>query len=88
MTPKAKKIEEAENEMPFEQAMARLEEVVAKMEEPDVPLEEAIELFQEGMRLSKLCGDKLDKVEQKIEMLIREEGKMAARPFDVKEGNE
>lgn len=82
------KTQEEMAQLTFEQALKRLEEVVGKLEESEVPLEEAIELFQEGMRLSKICGEKLDKVEQKIEILIEEEGKVSTRPFDIGEGAE
>ena len=56
------------NELSFEQAMEQLDSIVAKLENGDVPLETAIELFQEGMKLSQLCGGKLEQVERKIEI--------------------
>jgi exodeoxyribonuclease VII small subunit len=65
----------------FEQAMETLESIVAKLESGDVPLETAIELFQEGMSLSKLCGQKLEQVERRIEMLVEGEGGMQRKPF-------
>ncbi len=65
----------------FEEAMSRLEYVVDQLENGEAPLEKAIELFQEGMLLSKYCSAKLDEVEQKIEVLIEENGEMVAKPF-------
>jgi len=65
----------------FEEAMEKLEEIVAKLESGDVPLEEAIELFQEGMRLSRICSQKLESVERKIEMLLEEDGQTVKKPF-------
>ncbi|MCD9021318.1 exodeoxyribonuclease VII small subunit [Cohnella silvisoli] len=65
----------------FEQAMETLEAIVVKLESGDVPLETAIELFQEGMSLSKLCGQKLEQVERRIEMLVEGEGGMQRKPF-------
>jgi len=65
----------------FEEAMEKLETIVAKLESGDVPLEEAIELFQEGMRLSRICSQKLETVERKIEMLLEEDGQMTKKPF-------
>lgn len=65
----------------FEQAMERLEAIVAKLESGDVPLEAAIELFQEGMTLSKLCGQKLEQVERRIEMLVEDEAGITRKPF-------
>jgi len=65
----------------FEEAMEKLEVIVAKLESGDVPLEQAIELFQEGMRLSRICSQKLESVERKIEMLLEEDGQTVKKPF-------
>ncbi|HUU46990.1 MAG TPA: exodeoxyribonuclease VII small subunit [Acidobacteriota bacterium] len=53
----------------FEDAFARLEEIVAKLEGGEVALEESLDLYAEGMKLVKLCGKKLTSAEQKIERL-------------------
>ncbi|MEV5028547.1 exodeoxyribonuclease VII small subunit [Paenibacillus sp. LPE1-1-1.1] len=75
-----------ESELTFEQAMERLDSIVSKLENGDVPLETAIELFQEGMKLSQLCGGKLEQVERKIELLIETEQGFQKKPFaDVNE---
>ncbi|MCM3633163.1 exodeoxyribonuclease VII small subunit [Paenibacillus camelliae] len=71
---------ELEN-LSFEQALERLENIVAQLENGDVPLEQAIELYQEGMKLSSLCNGKLQQVESKIEMLIQTEQGLATKPF-------
>ena len=74
--------ETAREEMSFEEAMDKLEAIVARLESGDVPLEAAIELFQEGMALSRLCGQKLDQVERRIEMLLEDEnGQLRKQPF-------
>lgn len=65
----------------FEQALERLEHVVAQLESGDVPLEQAIELYQEGMKLSSICSSKLQQVESKIEMLIQTEQGLATKAF-------
>ncbi|WP_256758215.1 exodeoxyribonuclease VII small subunit [Cohnella sp. WQ 127256] len=65
----------------FEQAMETLETIVSKLESGDVPLETAIELFQEGMSLSKLCGQKLEQVERRIEMLVEGDAGLQRKPF-------
>lgn len=70
-----------ETEMSFEEAMAQLETIVGQLEDGDVPLEKAIDLFQKGMRLSQMCGQKLEQVEQKIEMIVEEGGELKRRPF-------
>ncbi|WP_276351924.1 exodeoxyribonuclease VII small subunit [Cohnella caldifontis] len=74
-------LDEALNGVTFEQAMERLETIVAKLESGDVPLETAIELFQEGMELSRLCGRKLEQVERRIEMLVEGENGPGRKPF-------
>ncbi|EZP76088.1 exodeoxyribonuclease VII small subunit [Parageobacillus genomosp. 1] len=72
-----------EKELTFEEAMQKLEEIVEKLEEGNVPLEQAISFFQEGMRLSKLCHDKLQHVEKQMEYILREDGQLA--PFSIQE---
>jgi exodeoxyribonuclease VII small subunit len=81
-TPEA---ESAEASLSFEEAMEQLEAIVAKLESGDVPLEQAIELFQQGMKLSQLCGSKLEQVERKIEMLIESEQGLQRKPFAPEE---
>ncbi|WP_141506002.1 exodeoxyribonuclease VII small subunit [Paenibacillus luteus] len=74
------------SDLTFEEAMERLDSIVSRLENGDVPLETAIELFQEGMILSKLCGGKLEQVERKIEVLIETEQGFQKKPFaDVNE---
>ncbi len=61
--------------MTFEEAMKNLEDIVEKLEEGDVPLEEAISIYRKGMELSKLCHDKLKDVEEQLTQIITEDGK-------------
>jgi exodeoxyribonuclease VII small subunit len=71
----------------FEEALKKLEEVVKKLEEGDLPLEESLSLFEEGIRLSRLCAQKLDEVEKKIEILVRDnKGNKKVEPFSRGEG--
>ena len=66
----------------FEEALQKLEAIVAKMEEGDLPLEQALEAFEEGVRLAKFCTGKLDEAERKVEKLIRDQaGKIQTAPF-------
>jgi exodeoxyribonuclease VII small subunit len=65
---------EAEKKLTFEEAMNQLEEIVDRLEEGDVPLEEAIEIYKNGMELSKLCHDKLKNVEEQLAQIITEDG--------------
>ena len=53
-------------EIPFDEAMQQLENIVRQLEQGDVPLENAIELYQKGMELSKLCSDKLQSAEKQL----------------------
>jgi len=71
-------------ELDFEGAMDRLEEIVRELEHGDVPLEKAIDLFQQGMKLSQLCGNKLEEVEQKIEMIATQDGELRKKPFGTR----
>lgn len=65
----------------FEEAMNQLEEIVGQLEQGDVPLEQAIDLFQRGMKLSQLCSQKLEQVERKIEMIVEDDGNLVKKPF-------
>lgn len=70
----------------FEEALQKLEAIVAKMEEGDLPLEEALKAFEEGVRLAKFCTNKLDEAERKVEKLIRDQsGKVQTTPFSEEE---
>ena len=60
----------AEKKMTFEQAMARLEEIVKLLEQGEAPLEDALSLFAEGTKLMKKCSAQLDRAEQKVTRLL------------------
>ncbi len=67
----------------FEQAMKRLEEIVEKMESGDLPLEELIVRYEEGMKLVKVCQDRLTSAEQRIEIITRNSaGKPVVKEFE------
>jgi exodeoxyribonuclease VII small subunit len=74
--------------LPFEQALERLEKVVQALEQGEVPLEQAMQLFHEGMKLAHLCGQKLEWAEQQVEVLIKENGEWQKRAFQMEEGAE
>ncbi|GEN52122.1 exodeoxyribonuclease VII small subunit [Halobacillus litoralis] len=67
----------------FEEAMKQLEEIVEKLETGEVPLEKAIQYYQEGMKLSKLCSEKLGNVETQMQQIMNEHGEL--EPFSVQE---
>lgn len=59
--------------MTYEEAVKRLEEIVRRLEDEDIPLEESLACFQEGIALSRHCREKLAEIEFKIEHLLKEE---------------
>jgi len=66
----------------FEQAMKQLEQIVQELESGDQPLETAIEKFEEGVKLSKFCTQKLDETEKRITILLKDqEGNVFEKPF-------
>ena len=68
---------EQKNEMTFELAMVRLEEIVRLLEGGNAPLDTSLALFEEGVKLVKFCNSKLDGAEQKVKMLVSgESGEM------------
>ena len=60
------------DEPTFEQALQQLEQIVQKLEKGDLPLEESLRLYEDGIRLSRLCHGKLEEAEGKIEMLMKD----------------
>ena len=70
-------------EKKFEEAMERLENIVQSLEEGELPLEKALKVFEEGMRLLKFCSDKLEEAEKKVTLLVKKSGnKITQIPFD------
>lgn len=68
----------------FAEAMTELEEIVRKLEQGDVPLEEAIDLYKKGMELSKLCHEKLTNAEEQLISIVGEDGQK--QPFTPSTG--
>ena len=56
----------------FEQALQQLEQIVQKLEKGELPLEESLKLYEDGIRLSRLCHAKLEEAEGKIEVLLKD----------------
>lgn len=69
-------------EMTFEEGMARLEQIVLNLEKGEVPLENSMELFTEGTKLSALLQKKLDEAEAKVKKLTETDGKVIAEDFE------
>ena len=69
-------------EVSFEGALERLEGIVDRLESGDLPLEDALAAFEEGVALSRRCASELDAAERRIEVLVEQGGALAAEPFD------
>lgn len=66
----------------FEESLQRLEKVVAELEKGDIPLEKSLSLFEEGMQLSTTCRKELEEAEGKVEILLKQNGKLQAETFE------
>ncbi|UCD84148.1 MAG: exodeoxyribonuclease VII small subunit [Deltaproteobacteria bacterium] len=72
----------------FEEALKRLEDIVQKLEEGDLPLEDSLRYFEEGVKLSRFLSKKLVEAEKKVEILLKDEkGKLKVEEFEP-EGEE
>jgi exodeoxyribonuclease VII small subunit len=68
----------------FEAAMKRLEEIVRKLETGELTLDTSLELFEEGIQLSRLCHLKLGQAERRVEILLKaSDGERQAVPFET-----
>lgn len=67
----------------FEAAMAELEELVARLEQGELGLEESLALFERGVRLARQCEQVLEQAEQKVELLLSEEGRPEPEPEEA-----
>ncbi len=66
----------------FEVSLNKLEDVVKKLEEGDLALDESLKIFEEGIKLSRLCTKQLEEAERKIEILVKSEGEtIETKPF-------
>ncbi len=66
----------------FEECVQRLEKIVQELEQSEVPLEKSLTLFEEGMQLSASCRKELEEAEGKVEILLKQNGKIQAEPFE------
>ncbi|SDI31550.1 exodeoxyribonuclease VII small subunit [Natribacillus halophilus] len=76
--------EETDNKQTFEADMKKLEHIIHQLEEGDVPLEKAIDMYQTGMKLSKRCHDQLQRVEKQMDQIVKETGETV--PLNEEEG--
>jgi len=79
----------AQSGMDFEKSLARLEDVVKRLEQPNLPLTDAMKLFEEGLNLAQQCQKQLQEAEGRVEILLKSaDGKLAAEPFRPKGADE
>ncbi|MBI4765375.1 MAG: exodeoxyribonuclease VII small subunit [Deltaproteobacteria bacterium] len=73
----------------FEDTFKKLETIVNKLESGDLSLEDSVKLFEEGMRLSRLCSERLAEVQKRVDLLLKsEEGEIHSQPFPFEEETE
>ncbi|HEY1263318.1 MAG TPA: exodeoxyribonuclease VII small subunit [Terriglobales bacterium] len=66
----------------FEECLQRLEKIVQDLEKSEVPLEKSLTLFEEGMQISATCRKELEEAEGKVEILLKQNGKLQPEPFE------
>ncbi len=70
-------------EKKFETALARLEEIVEKLEQGELSLDQSLRLFEEGVKLARHCSARLEQAERKVEILLQDRtGKTVTEPFE------
>lgn len=67
----------------FEESLTELEQLVGKMEEGNLSLEEALSMFERGIALSRACQKSLKEAEQKVQILVKRDGETQLKPFDT-----
>lgn len=73
-----------EKELTFEEAFARLEQIVRRLESGETQLEESLRLFEEGVKLARVCSSRLDAAEGKIQRLLEKaDGTVEEIPFEL-----
>ncbi len=73
-------------EKKFETALTRLEEIVSELESGELPLEQSLKLFEEGVKLARICNARLEQAERKVEILLKDKtGQVVRQPFEEEE---
>jgi len=68
-------------ELKFEEMMKKLEEIVSELDSGNMPLEESLKRYEEGVKLIQVCRKRLDETKRKVEVLIKKDGKVTTEPF-------
>ena len=73
----------------FEKAFQQLEKIVQRLEGEELPLDDSLQLFEEGIKLSRFCHQRLEEVEKKIELILADaKGQPVMEPFEAEEDEE
>jgi exodeoxyribonuclease VII small subunit len=76
-------------EKDFESSLRELEQIVQQLEAGDMPLDRSLELFEQGVKLSRQCQKRLDEAERKVEILLRaNDGSYKSAPFEPSDEEE
>jgi exodeoxyribonuclease VII small subunit len=75
-------------EMRFEDALRELEDIVKRLESGDLPLEESLKTFEEGITLSMYCFRKLEEAEKRVSILMKDEAGVKREPFEAIESED
>jgi exodeoxyribonuclease VII small subunit len=75
-------------EKKFEDALRELEDIVKRLESGDLPLEESLKIFEQGVTLSRYCFQKLEEAEKRVSILMKDDGGVKKEPFDTGEGED
>ena len=67
----------------FEECLQKLESIVDQLEKGNLPLEQALKLFEQGVELSNNCRKELEDAEGRVEILLKQNGKLQAEPFEA-----
>ncbi len=65
----------------FEETLSRIEEIIGKLESGNLGLEESLKIFEEGIKLSRICSERLDEAERRVEVLVKGEGGLEIKPL-------
>lgn len=70
-------------EKKFEASLSRLEEIVSELEQGELPLEQSLKLFEEGVKLARICNARLEEAERKVDILLKDKsGSVVKKPFE------
>ena len=80
---------EKKDDLKFEKAMKRLEHIVEELEKGELDIDKSLDIFEEGIKMSRICSKKLNEAEQRIEKLTRnDKGELVTELFPVEEDDD